>query len=111
MVWAQRCCRCRRKAEGYRICIETAASGREKLYSGTPYLAELSAAVFGIEKFAHHLIGKHFVIYTDHKPMEKLSSRQMKTLNRLQELMGKFDFELKHIDGRETYFPTLRLKI
>ena len=73
---------------------------REHEVNYTPYLAELAAAVFGIEHFAHHLIGRKFVLYTDHKPMEKLTCRQTKTLNRLQELMGKFDFEMRHVDGK-----------
>lgn len=58
----------------------------------TPYQTEMVAAIFGIEHFSHHLIGRHFTLYTDHKPMENLSDRQTKTLHRLQQLMGKFSF-------------------
>ncbi len=34
----------------------------------TPYLAELSAAVWAIDHFDVYLRGK-FILYTDHKPM------------------------------------------
>ena len=32
--------------------------------------------------------------------METLSTRQSKSLNKLEELMGQFSFELKHINGK-----------
>ena len=67
----------------------------------TPYLAEMAAAVFGIEHFAHHLLGRHFVLYTDHKPLESLTVRQKKTFHRLEELMGRFSFDLKYLHGKQ----------
>jgi RNase H-like domain found in reverse transcriptase len=43
----------------------------EKNY--TPFLLEMQAAIFGMETFEVHLRGRHFRLYTDHKPLEKLA--------------------------------------
>jgi hypothetical protein len=42
----------------------------EKNYS--PFLLEAAAAVWGMEVFNEYLRGKQFVLFTDHKPLEKL---------------------------------------
>jgi hypothetical protein len=42
----------------------------EKNY--TPFLLEMQAAIFGMETFEVHLRGRHFKLFTDHKPLEKL---------------------------------------
>jgi hypothetical protein len=49
------------------------------------FLAEMQAAVFGMEQFNHFLITGRFALYTDHRPLCKLSSVHVKTLNRLQQ--------------------------
>ena len=51
----------------------------EKNYS--PYLLEMAAAVWGMEFYDEYLRGKHFTLYTDHKPLEKLGHLHTKTLN------------------------------
>ena len=71
----------------------------EKNYSA--FLLEVTAAVFGIEHFDTYLLGKRFTLYTDHKPMEKLSEVHKKTLNRLQQLMMEYDFTLCYKRGEE----------
>jgi hypothetical protein len=53
------------------------------------FLAEMQAAVFGMEQFHHFLITGRFALYTDHQPLCKLSSVNVKTLNRLQLKMTK----------------------
>jgi len=42
----------------------------EKNYS--PFLLEAAAAVWGMEVFNEYLRGKQFILFTDHKPLEKL---------------------------------------
>jgi hypothetical protein len=54
----------------------------EKNYS--PFLLEAAAAVWGMEVFNEYLRGKQFILFTDHKPLEKLGHLHTKTLNRLQ---------------------------
>jgi hypothetical protein len=48
------------------------------------FLAEMQAAVFGMKQFHHFLITGRFALYTDHRPLCKLWSVHVKTLNRLQ---------------------------
>lgn len=67
----------------------------------TPYLLEMAAAVFGIEAFSIHLTGRHFWLYTDHKPLETLTKRQTRTLQRLQQLMLEYSFEVVYTPGKD----------
>ncbi len=64
----------------------------EKNY--TPFLLEMQAAIFGMETFEVHLKGRQFKLFTDHKPLEKLGKVHTKTLNRLQQMMNLFSFEI-----------------
>ncbi len=74
-------------------------SKHEKNY--TPFLAELTACCWGIEHFSVYLKGRKFTLYTDHKPLEKLSIVHTKTLNRLQQIMNEHDFVIRHKKGDE----------
>ena len=71
----------------------------EKNYSA--YVLEMAAAVWAIEHFHVYLYDTRFILLTDHKPMEKLSTVHKKTLLRLQELMGKYNFELRYRPGKD----------
>jgi len=67
----------------------------------TPFLLEMHAAVWGMEHFSHHLRGKRFLLFTDHKPLEKLGKVHTKTLYRIQEAMMEYDFEIHYKKGEE----------
>jgi len=69
----------------------------ERNYSA--FLLELRAVVYGLETFHHHVFGRQFTVYTDHKPLSNLSRVHTKTLNRLHEEMLKYNFDVKHIPG------------
>jgi hypothetical protein len=71
----------------------------EKNY--TPFLLEMQAAIFGMETFEVHLKGRQFKLFTDHKPLEKLGKVHTKTLNRLQQMMNLFSFEIIYKKGEE----------
>ena len=71
----------------------------EKNYS--PFLLEMQAAAWGIDYFSTELTGKPFILFTDHKPLEKLSKIHKKTLNRLQLLMNEYDFIIQYKKGEE----------
>ena len=71
----------------------------EKNY--TPFLLEMQAAIFGMETFEVHLKGRQFKLFTDHKPLEKLGKVHTKTLNRLQQMMNMFSFEIIYKKGEE----------
>jgi len=69
----------------------------EKNYS--PYLAEAAAIVWGIETFEEYLRGKNFVVYTDHKPLEKMGHLHKKALNRLEEKILEHGCVLQYKKG------------
>ena len=79
------------------------ASGKlqkhEKNY--TPFLLEMQAAIWGMDHLNTYLRGRHFTLFTDHKPLEKLGKVHTQTLNRLQEIMNTFDFEIVYKKGSE----------
>ena len=76
-----------------------ALSKHEKNY--TPFLLEMQAVCWGIQHFDVHLRGRKFVVYSDHKPLEKLSLVHSKTLNRLQQIMNEYDFLIQYKNGKE----------
>ncbi|MGL6005418.1 reverse transcriptase domain-containing protein, partial [Aeromonas sobria] len=71
----------------------------EKNY--TPFLLEMQAAYWGMEHFSAYLKGTPFILYTDHKPMEKLGKVHTKTLYRIQEAMLYYNFEIVYKKGSE----------
>ena len=66
-----------------------------------PYLLEMHAAIWAMEHFDTHLQGRHFTLLTDHQMLEKLGKVHTKTLNRLQEAMLTFNFEIIYKKGSE----------
>ena len=71
----------------------------EKNY--TPFLLEMLAASWAMDYFDTYLKGRKFKLFTDHKPLEKLSTIHSKTFYRLQEQMGIFDFTIHYKKGSE----------
>jgi transposase InsO family protein len=69
----------------------------EKNYS--PFLLEAAAAVWGMDVFNEYLRGKQFILFTDHKPLEKLGHLHTKTLNRLQAALLEHDFVVQYKKG------------
>ncbi len=61
----------------------------------------MQAAIFGMETFEVHLKGRQFKLFTEHKPLEKLGKAHTKTLNRLQQMMNVFSFEIIYKKGEE----------
>jgi hypothetical protein len=63
---------------------------KEKLHSIFP-----GNVCFTLDHGTLYLLwGKHFVLYTDHKPLVNLGTIHMKTLSRMQEAMSTYDFEI-----------------
>ena len=63
------------------------------------YLLELAAAEWAIDHFYKQLSGRHFKLWTDHKPLLALSTVHKRTLNRLQQQMLEHDFVLGYKAG------------
>ena len=59
----------------------------------------MQAAVEGMKHYDNNLRGRKFVLYTDHKPLEKLGHLHTKTLNRLQIAMLDYDFAIQYKKG------------
>jgi hypothetical protein len=68
----------------------------------THYL-ELASIVHALKMWRHYLLGRKFVLMTDHCGLQylfdqpKLNARQA----RWMALISEFDFEIKHIKGKE----------
>ena len=69
----------------------------EKAYSS--YVNEQLACCDGVEHWHQYLKGQRFKLFTDNKPICTLSSKNQRTLNRLQLLLTSYDFEMLHIEG------------
>jgi hypothetical protein len=65
----------------------------------SPFLLEAAAAVWGMDFFNEYLKGKRFILFTDHKPLEKLGHLHSKTLNRLQTALLEHDFIIQYKKG------------
>ena len=65
------------------------------------FIAEMTAACFGMEFFHHYLIGRRFSLYTDHKPLTKISKIHKKTLSRLQLNMQELHPDICYIEGKD----------
>ena len=70
-----------------------ALKGHEKNYSS--FLLEMAGAAQAIEAFHHYLYGVPFTLMCDHKPLERLGTVHKRTILRLQELMGKYNFVIE----------------
>jgi hypothetical protein len=62
---------------------------------------EMRAATWGMDHFSEYLRGKHFKLFTDHKPLEKMATKHSKSLNQIQLLMSEYDFEIQYTKGSE----------
>ena len=67
----------------------------------TAFLLEMQGAIWAMNHFSTYLRGRHFTLMTDHKPLVALGKIHTRTLNRLQEAMNEFDFEIVYKEGKE----------
>ena len=75
-----------------------ALKGHERNYSA--FLLEMAGAAQAIEAFHHYLYGVPFTLMCDHKPLERLGTVHKRTLLRLQELMGQYNFVIEYLPGK-----------
>ncbi len=69
----------------------------KKNYS--PFLLEAAAAVWGMDVFNKYLLGNQYIIFTDHKPLEKLGHLHTKMLNCLQAVLLEHDVVIQYKKG------------
>jgi len=65
----------------------------------SPFLLESAAAVWGMDVFDEYLKGKQFILFTDHKPLEKIGHLNTKTMNRLQAALLEHHFAIQYKKG------------
>ena len=88
--------------EGHVICYESIKLNEHEINYVTHDL-ELAAIVHALKMWRHYLLGRKFVLMTDPCGLRylfdqpKLNARQA----RWMALLSEFDFEIKHIKGKE----------
>jgi hypothetical protein len=84
------------------ICYESRKLKEHERHYDTHYL-ELAAIVHALKKWRHYLMGKMFELRTDHNGLKYLFDQP--TLNARQsrwlEFLSEYDFDIKHIKGKE----------
>ncbi len=60
----------------------------------------MTGAAQAIEAFHHYLYGVPFALMCNHKPLERLGTVHKRTLLRLQEMMGEYNFVIKYLPGK-----------
>ena len=68
---------------------------------------ELLALKFALEKFEHFIIGRRFLILTDHAALLAIQSKVNLTgrMARWLDSFSKFDFEIRHVKGKMNIVP------
>jgi hypothetical protein len=88
--------------EGHVICYESRKLNENEVNYAT-HGVELVAIVHALKMWRNYLLGRRFVLMTDHSGLKylfdqpKLNVRQ----SRWMALLSEFDFEIKHIKGKE----------
>ena len=67
----------------------------------TLFHLEMQAALWGMNYLDVYIRGRPFMLYIDHRPLEKLGKVHTKTFNRLQEALGQYDVEIRYKKGSE----------
>jgi hypothetical protein len=62
----------------------------------TPLLVEMAAMIWAMEHFDSYLRGRHFTVFSDHKPMETSEKKHDKKLSIIQEACTQWDYETKY---------------
>jgi hypothetical protein len=87
---------------GFAICYESRKLKEHEIHHATHDL-ELAAIMHVLRKWRHYLMGKRFELRTDHNGLEYLFDQP--TLNARQsrwlEFLSEYDFDTKHIKGKE----------
>jgi hypothetical protein len=88
--------------EGFVVCYESwKLKEHEKNYA--THDLELAKIIHGLRKWRHYLMGKKFELRTDHNGLKYLFDQP--TLNARQirwlEFLCEYDFDIKHIKGKE----------
>jgi hypothetical protein len=67
----------------------------------SPFLLKAAAAVRGMDHFNEYLKGKKLILYTDHKPLQKLGHLHSKRMNQFQTALLEHDFIIQYKKGSD----------
>jgi hypothetical protein len=88
--------------DGFVICYESRKLKEHEKSYATHHL-ELAEIVHALTKWRHYLMGRRFELQTDHNGLNYLFDQS--TLNARQsrwlEFLCEYDFDIKHIKGKE----------
>ena len=56
---------------------------------------------WAMEHFNMYLKGRHFTVFSDHKPLETSCKKHERTLNRIKEAFMEWDFTIQYKKGTE----------
>lgn len=88
--------------EGHPIAFISKALGPKHLGLST-YEKELLSVVFAVQKWGHYLLGRHFIIRTDHLSLKYLLSQKI-SINMQQKWLTKllgYDYDIVYKIGQE----------
>jgi hypothetical protein len=88
--------------EGQVVCYESQKLNEHEQRYATHDL-ELSAIVHALNMWRHYLLGRRFILMTDHCGLKYLFDQPRLNARhaRWMELISEFDFKIKHIKGKE----------
>ena len=88
--------------EGHVICYESKKLNEHEINYVTHDL-ELAAIVHDLKMWRHYLLGRRFVLMTDHCGLRHLFDQPKLNVRkaRWMALLSDFDFEIKHIKERK----------
>ena len=90
--------------DGERCVVEFASKCFNETEKRYPTIEqEAYAVVFAILRWQHYLLGKHFELETDHKPLVWLQSKKdcRGKLGRWALRLEEFDFSIRHVAGKD----------
>jgi hypothetical protein len=79
-------------------CFSRGLVKHEKNYNA--FLVEQLVMTEAIQHYRIYLLGRTFMVFTDHRPLVLLAKNQLRTYNRLQMLQSEFDFDMGYIEGK-----------
>ena len=91
------------------ICAASSKTFTETQQRWSTIERECYGIVFGLEKFRYFLIGRQFIIKTDHKPLTYIDKTNIKNakVERWYQLMAQYNFVCQYIPGAENQLADL----